>query len=371
MSTTITPVTTLADELALLVPVALHGLSQMQDNRIGLFSHKALVGPDGKLTNHGINPLYTAACVIGLQSVRAGRTEPYAGQTRKALSALVRVDANDPAVIGATLWGCVAAGRAEATRLADALVARARPLQWSSMQLGLALAGLSRSVRAGVAQSRRATCAARAMAEELERRYVSQARVFAATSGRRRDPFGMTSFASQVYPVLGLCELAEATATEPPAAVKRVCDFLVRSQGKLGQWWWFYSTRAPKVIEGYPVYSVHQDAMAVMALLPATWLGIGDYREALTSGVQWINGTNELGQSMVNRRAGVIYRSVQRTGGDADGFAGWSRGQRAAAYRAGLTGRTRRAPEVLEVLEECRSYHLGWLLLAAAMAGAA
>lgn len=371
MSTTVTPVTTLADELAALVPVALRGLSQMQDNRVGLFSHKARVGLDGKLTNHGVNPLYTAACVIGLQSIRAGRAEPYAGQTRQALSALVRADENDPAVVGATLWGCVAAERAEAPRLAETLVAGAQPPRWSSMQLGLALAGLARWVRAGEGQSRRATCAARAMADELERRYVSRARVFAATGGHRRDPFGMTSFASQVYPVLGLCELAEATATEPPAAVKRVCDFLVRSQGELGQWWWFYSTRAPKVIEGYPVYSVHQDAMAVMALLPATRLGIGDYREALTSGVQWINGTNELGQSMVNRRGGVIYRSVQRTGGDADGFAGWSRRQRAAAYRAGLTGRPRPAPEALEVLEECRSYHLGWLLLAAAMAGAA
>jgi len=370
MSTTVTAAPTLADELAALVPVALHGLSQMQDEGTGLFSHKAFVNCHGQLTNCGANALYTAACAIGLQSVPGGRSEPHAGQTRQALGALVRAEENDPAVMATTLWGCVSAERAEAPRLADVLVARAQPQRWSSMQLGLALAGLSRWIRAGEDQGGRATYAARAIATELERRYVRPARVFAATSGRRSYQFGMTSFASQVYPILGLCELAEATATEPSATVRHVCDFLVHTQGRLGQWWWFYSTRAPKVIEGYPVYSVHQDAMAAMALLPATRLGIGDYREPISAGLQWIGGANELGRSMINRRAGVIYRAVQRAGGDADGFAGWSRQQRAAAHRAGLCGRHRPAPTALEVLQECRSYHLGWLLLAAGMAGA-
>jgi hypothetical protein len=122
------------------------------------------------------------------------------------------------------------------------------------------------------------------------------------------------------------------------------------------------------VIEGYPVYSVHQDAMAAMALLPATRLGVGDYRAAVATGVRWVTGDNELGRGLVDEPAHLIYRAIQRAGGDADGLAGWSRPQLAAACVAALAGRSRPRPRRLEVLNECRSYHLGWLLLAAAMA---
>jgi hypothetical protein len=362
---------TLAHELTRLVPLALRGLSQMQDAESGLFSHKARLSRDGEVTNEGVNPLYTAACVIGLMSVPEGRAAPHAGQVDRALRALTHVQRDEPAVLGTALWGCVSAGCDQASRLAAALLERAEPGGWSSMQLGLALAGLSHWLRAADSDGGAAVATARALAAELERRYIRRAHVFAATGSRRQDPFGLTSFASQVYPVLGLCELAIATSTEPPSLVLAVCDYLVRSQGDRGQWWWFYSTRSAKVIEGYPVYSVHQDAMAAMALLAAARFGPGDYVEPLTAGVRWIWGENELGRCLVNADAAMIYRAIQRTGGDADGFAGWSRRQRAEAYLAALSGHARGTPKRLELLVECRSYHLGWLLLAAAMAAEA
>lgn len=359
---------TLSEELASLVPLALRGLSQMQDPESGLFSHKACVGRDGELMNRGVNRLYTAASVIGLLSVPEGRAEPYAHQVDRALDRLTRIEEDEPAVLGTTLWGCVCAGRTEAPRIAAALTGRAAPHRWSSMQLGLALAGLSRWLSAGDAGTGAAADTARTLAAELERRYLPKACVFAGTGSRRQDRFGLTSFASQVYPILGLCELAIATSTAPPGMVGHVCDFLVHSQGRLGQWCWFYSTRTPRVIEPYPVYSVHQDAMAPMALLPAARFVPADYLEALTVGLRWIWGENELDRCLVNPDAAVIYRAIQRTGGDADGFAGWSRRQRAAAYFAAMSSHAPRVPERLEVLAECRSYHLGWLLLAAAMA---
>jgi hypothetical protein len=373
MNATFTASRTLADELGALVPVALRGLSAMQDERTGLFSHKTVVGPDGRLENQGLNRLYTGACVVGLLSIQGGFVDPHRAQIERALDALVRADERDPAVLGTALWAATLGSRAEAPRLARELSVLAEPRRLSSMQLGLALAGLARWMRLGEHDDPRSNKAARTLSAELERRYVPRARVFKATSGHRlRNPAlaGLTSFASQVYPVLGLCELAEATAVAPPRAVGAVCDFLVRCQGPLGQWWWFYSSRAAKVIEGYPVYSVHQDAMAFMAMLPATRLGTGDYVHALRAGLRWIGGTNELGVAMIDPDAGLIYRSIQRAGGDADGLAGWSRTQRVAVYGAAASGRPRPAPRKLEVLRECRSYHLGWLLVAAAMAGA-
>ena len=52
-------------------------------------------------------------------------------------------------------------------------------------------------------------------------------------------------------------------ATPPRAAPRRS----VARQGPAGQWWWHYDRRTGRVVERYPVYAVHQDAMAPMALL--------------------------------------------------------------------------------------------------------
>lgn len=361
----------LADALQDLVPVARRGLSQMQDDRTGLFSHKAWVGPDGRLENRGVNPLYTAACIIGLRSCEDAGGARCTGQVTPALAGLLRSPLTDVAVLGTALWACALAGHAEGGRLADAVIHGADPARLSSMQLGLAVAGLAQWLRLGDPDTARVTGAASAWADELRRRYRPRARVFAATGARTRQAPGLsrlTSFASQVYPVLGLCQLAEATGVPPPPEVNRVCDFLAQSQGPLGQWWWFYSTDTPQVIEGYPVYSVHQDAMAALALLPASRLGAGDYLGPLSAGLGWVTGNNELLRPMIDQRSGVIHRGLQRSGGDADGLAGCSRPQRAAAYLASLSGTRRPAPRRLEVLRECRSYHLGWLLLAAAWA---
>ena len=222
----------------------------------------------------------------------------------------------------------------DASRVAARIIEVTDRRRASSMQLGLALAGLARWLRAGDAGSPRIVNAAQGLAAELQRRFVPKADVFAATGrplGQHPGFHGMTSFASQVYPVLGLCEFTLATDANPPNEVARVCELLVEYQGGHGQWWWLYSTRARKIIEGYPVYSVHQDAMASMALLPASRVLGRDYRAPLSAGVRWVTGDNELGESLVERDAGLIYRAIQRPGGDADGLAGWSRRQRRAA----------------------------------------
>ena len=360
-----------ADELRELVPVAINGLEQMQ-GAAGLFSHKSSVSPQGTIINEGTNPLYTAASAVGLLSWHDGRRTAHAHPAARALTALVqRENELDPSVLGTTLWACALAGHERAPQVAQRLVGVLQRRRASSMQLGLALTGLAKWMTVGEADDRRVAPAARAVATALERRFMPRAEVFAGSARPpKRNPLlhTLTSFASQVYPVLGLCELALATGTEPPPAVRRVCDFLAEAQGDHGQWWWFYSTTKRQVMEGYPVYSVHQDAMAPMALLSAGRVRAGDYGRALIRGIRWIGGDNELGRSMVDVHAGLIYRAIQRAGGDADGFAGWSRGQRRSVYRAALTGRPVPAPRQLELLSESRSYHLGWLLLAAGMA---
>ena len=60
-------------------------------------------------------------------------------------------------------------------------------------------------------------------------------------------------------------------------------------QGPLGQWWWHYDSMTGRVAERYPVYSVHQHAMAPMALFAAQDACNADFREPnlQRAGVDW------------------------------------------------------------------------------------
>ena len=98
-------------------------------------------------------------------------------------------------------------------------------------------------------------------------------------------------------------------------------------------------------------------------------LGVGSFAEPLCLGLDWLDGANELGISLVDSDPPLINRCIQRTGSHADRAYGISRGNvirvvgRSLAPRA-IDDRNEAEPEELEVLRECRSYHLGWLLYA-------
>ena len=76
------------------------------------------------------------------------------------------------------------------------------------------------------------------------------------------------SFADQVYPLQALARAARLTGS-PDAldAANRTAARICSLQGAAGQWWWHYDSRNGQVVEPYPVYSVHQHAMAPMVLL--------------------------------------------------------------------------------------------------------
>ena len=71
------------------------------------------------------------------------------------------------------------------------------------------------------------------------------------------------SFADQVYPIQALARLHRSAADpEALAAADAAARVICGAQGAGGQWWWHYDARTGGVVEGYPVYSVHQHAMA-------------------------------------------------------------------------------------------------------------
>ena len=90
--------------------------------------------------------------------------------------------------------------------------------------------------------------------------------LYAAQAPRMRRH--VACFADQTYPLQALARAHAGGDGDPEAlaaseaCAARICEL----QGDGGQWWWHYDARTGGVVEGYPVYSVHQHAMAPTAL---------------------------------------------------------------------------------------------------------
>jgi hypothetical protein len=361
-----------------LVRIALGALPRMHDPASGLYAHKTLLGASGQHVNHGLNPLYSAATVVGLLAAeQAGFAGVPARTVPGSLDAMHRLSttSRDPAMLAVLSWASALANDPRMQASLARMFAMLDPRTASSMDLGLALTAAAHATTVPATPRDRIIDRAASLAGELRRRYTERGGVFRAF-GRHRRPRSlalakMTSFASQIYPVHGLCEYARLLEHPPDAEIASVCGRVCASQGPLGQWWWFYAVGERTVVEGYPVYSVHQDGMAFMALGAAERIGEGRYRAQLERGLRWVSGENELATSMVIREPPFICRAIQLRGGDPDGLAGWSSRQRRRAVWTSWAPARRavgvRGAGELEVLRECRSYHLGWLLYAATL----
>jgi hypothetical protein len=170
-------------------------------------------------------------------------------------------------------------------------------------------------------------------------------------------------FADQVYPVQALARLhRSADDPEALAAADSVAASICEAQGAEGQWWWHYDARTGGVIEGYPVYSVHQHAMAPMALLDLADAGGARHLQAICRGLRWLTWPSETTERLILDDPPVIWRKVAR--GDRRKAV---RGLRAAASRIRPGMRLRALDRMFRpgfVDHECRPYELGWLLLA-------
>jgi hypothetical protein len=362
---------TLRESFEELAPVVRELLPRMVDPTTGLFCHKSVLAGD-EYRNVGTSPFYTAVSLVGALS--DDTLASLASEERLEAVHDAAIASSDPSLIGAGAWALAAAGDERAHQL----ISRGRHLpvrRLSSMGLGLLLAGAA-AVAEDQANRRDALRdAASSWRSELSSRFIREAGVFRGLVPSFSLDYLMhgrvSSFAAQVYPLHGLARATLVFGLPLPDACRRCADNLVALQGSLGQWWWFYSVEKPKVLDGYPVYSVHQDGMAFMALCLLQEIGVEDYASPLRRGLAWLMGANELGESLVSANPPFVSRCIQRRGSDADAFGGLSRADRLRLFAASLRLASPLGSDVsgrpLEILRECRPYHLGWLLYARAL----
>ncbi len=168
-------------------------------------------------------------------------------------------------------------------------------------------------------------------------------------------------FADLVYPIQALSYYHIATGDRRALQVAGRCaEMMVALQGPQGQWWWHYDVRTGRVVERFPVYAVHQDAMGPMALFALADAGGVEYQAAIERSVQWLMDPPESDGPLVDTEADVIWRKVARHEPGK-----LARTLQAVASRMHPSWRVPGLDVLLRpgwIDYESRPYHMGWLL---------
>ena len=365
------------DHVRKLCGIALARLPSLIDPATGLVVHHAR--GDG-LAPSGTSVRYTAMTALGVERAFEHdlACDVDLDQLYEALDAtLAGVD--DSGDLGLVLWASVRGDRRLAERALGDLgefgdVARVRRGSMvHTTELAWVVTGLAEALAAGVGDERDVrTRLDRAYRRLLEHRGASGLMCFARPLSRRMtwSPRALLQgelgfFDAQVYTIVA-CLARDRVTPDPEAReVARVIgERLLHHQHPRGQWGWRYNARTGALVDLYPVYAVHQDGMAPMALLPLERaLGVPT-TAAIARGAAWLFGDNEIDAPIADEERAVVWRSVRRRAPHRRVLRPL---EAASLLRFGRTldlGARLAGKGALEIDRETRPYHLGWCLYA-------
>jgi hypothetical protein len=347
-----------------LCQLAATGLVKMFDSRRQLFCD-IYNRTDAGMVSQGISRRYTMMTLLGLHRYQhSGHSSPL--PIEPILNELTRdtgwiEGAGD---LGLLLWTCAELSPDRLPEIYrrvsahDALNRFDDAQQGATMEVAWYLTGLATACKAGCTDlpgiTEQITAARRILEENCGATGIyGHLRRGGRITGLARRRIG--SFADQVYPTIAFARLALAlNDDEARKMALRTAQTMCRLQEPLGEWCWHYDSAGDRIINRYPVYSVHQHAMGPMMLFATAEATGSDFSHAIYKGLAWISGNNELGLNLIEPSLGLVWRSAYLK--RADAYAD-------AARR--LIGSGRGAAKVRpQIRYECRPYELGWLLYA-------
>lgn len=357
----------------------------------GLFCHKLLESSYGVSEPIGTSITYSLITWLGLSSAFPIEVVQHSTHWRTAQDRLSGLLLNQPEAFSLGDLGLLLclSSRADAQWTGRALEISAsrwerEKKQLDSMQLSWLLMGLIE------ARDQRTVSNVHSLLEKtfasLLGCYNASAHLFAFERFRGnflyyRRPYRhvLGSFASQAYPLLALSTYIKAFPNHTLTRILKQCaDRVCELQGPQGEWWWIYDVRHSRVIQDFPVYSVHQDGMAPMALLSTMEvLDDAKFLEPISRGLRYLFEYREprSGEGFINATQDRIWRAVVRDlpGEDpADLPFGLSRLEFEKITSVGWRGFLKRRREIpnhgFRLLKETRPYCPGWILFAYALA---
>ena len=350
-----------------LIDLARVGLVPMFDRRKQLFCHRLKKTSTG-LVQEGISHRYTMMCLMGLHRLeQSGVTSPI--EIEPVLDGLLKNTnwIDNVGDLGILLWACSIVNPDKIDRIgaqldvASAFSKYPQTQYRPTMELAWFLTGLSYCAWARpekLAGLKDLAFRTFATLKKNQGQYGYFANRASAGSfiGRLRGRIG--NFADQVYPIYGMAKFWEVFG-EPAArdSALHCAQAICEAQGPLGQWWWHYDSVTGQVVDGYPVFSVHQHAMAPLALFGLGDVTQSDFTPSIFHGLRWINSQNELNFEAEDASARLIWRCIFNS-------SLLSQKKLKAVFGFRNYGRPQESPENLSVRFECRPYELGWLLYA-------
>lgn len=357
--------------VAQLVDISVQGLQLMRTPSTGVFAHtmRGVPSPEGPRKRlEGTDLLYDAIVALGANRLPPDLQKKVLGQpaSRFAHHLLpTALTTDNLGGVALTAWALAeVAGEVSDelfTRLARALTGPTSSLLTVDVAWMLTAAVAADATGAAGGPVDRVRAAARLWLTTTQ----GNAGLFA------RAPHGGTPawrahvgcFADQVYPVQALARLHNSVGDNGAlASAERCAAAFCSLQGAHGQWWWHYDFRTGSVVERFPVYSVHQHAMAPMALFALADAGGSDRFGEIGLGLDWLRTHPEVFDELVDPANRVVWRKVGRReppklARGVGALATWAR------PRATVPGLDRALPGVV-VDRECRPYELAWLLYA-------
>lgn len=347
---------------AQLMELAIRGLEAMYDKAEGLFCHRLKHSPSGNI-REGLSQRYTVMTLLGLlRAESAGYRSPI--DIYSTIENLYKSTGwvNNIGDMGLLLWLSSVSSHGldcfyATFDLHGALRKYSGARRRLTMELAWFLTGLTyasrvqRGHRSYLEPLMHETYTLLRSNQNKENGLFGHMAKWRSLAGAVRGHVG--SFADQVYPIYAMAQfgqvsgMAEASQNAIECAVS-ICNL----QGPLGQWWWHYNSLTGRVVEQYPVYSVHQHGMAPMALFALLDTCNADFCEQIYKGLSWTNGGNELSRDLEDAAAGVIWRCI--------------RPPKSTSYVSRIRTFASKQPDLgaAEILFECRPYELGWLLYA-------
>lgn len=347
-----------------LIDLAIKGLVNMFDDEKKLFCYRVRKTADG-LEKEGTSYRYTIISLLGFYKYESqGMQSPI--NIQDTLKALVERsgEINNVGDLGLLLWLCGLAAPGLITRIFEnshlkwPLSQYHDAVQGKTMEVAWFLTGLTYVSLANCELSNPLQKITLQVYDTLRNNYGRRG-IFGhqkktTLSGMIRGRIG--SFADQVYPIYALSKFGKVYDNKEALRIARECgNAICGLQGPNGQWWWHYDSSKGRVIGRYPVYTVHQDGMAPMALFALSEATGHDFCEPVYKGLRWITGKNELGFDFVDAAESMIWRNAYRKT--------YKRYSEEILSLLHLNSKPGESKDLL-VLFEDRPYHLGWILYA-------
>ncbi len=171
-------------------------------------------------------------------------------------------------------------------------------------------------------------------------------------NGKLRSAIG--NFADQVYPIYAFVLFSKLMKNEEALLIaeetaQKICEL----QGDDGEWMWHYSVKTGDVLSKYPIYSIHQSALAPIALYSIQMATGKNYEKYIFKGLDWLT-KNSLNTDMVCKDHNSIWNSIGP----------YKTYRKVKSTLSHLGFNSNYEYKNLKVLRECWSYQFGWILYA-------